>query len=113
MDGDRHEARLRQPSPRSWFSQLTALSRVIAFRAFAQVPEALNNRHKIQGLYLTVALVLLREVIINSPWNTRGLTYQELMLSHWCLCFTPRHVPTVFYRFCEFLCDCCSVPSRI
>lgn len=47
---------------------------------------------KIQGLHLAVPLVLPREAIASSVWNTRGWTYQELMLSRRRIFLTPYHV---------------------
>ncbi|KAG1809181.1 heterokaryon incompatibility protein-domain-containing protein [Suillus subaureus] len=47
---------------------------------------------KIQGLHLAVPLILPREAIVISAWNTRGWTYQELMLSRRRIFLTPYHV---------------------
>ncbi|KAG1840625.1 heterokaryon incompatibility protein-domain-containing protein [Suillus subluteus] len=47
---------------------------------------------KIQGLHLAVPLVLPRESITSSAWDTRGWTYQELMLSRRRIFLTPYHV---------------------
>ncbi|OJA15063.1 hypothetical protein AZE42_08230, partial [Rhizopogon vesiculosus] len=47
---------------------------------------------KIQGFHLAVPLVLPREAIASSAWNTRGWTYQELMLSRRRIFFTSHHV---------------------
>ncbi|KAG2110065.1 heterokaryon incompatibility protein-domain-containing protein [Suillus cothurnatus] len=47
---------------------------------------------KIQGLHLAVPLVLPREAMASSVWDTRGWTYQELMLSRRRIFLTPFHV---------------------
>ncbi|KAG0696838.1 hypothetical protein DFH29DRAFT_984512 [Suillus ampliporus] len=47
---------------------------------------------KIQGLHLAVPLVLPREAMASSAWDTRGWTYQELMLSRRRIFFTAHHV---------------------
>ncbi|KAG1800589.1 heterokaryon incompatibility protein-domain-containing protein [Suillus variegatus] len=46
---------------------------------------------KIQGLHLAVPLILPREAIASSAWDTRGWTYQELMLSRRRIFLTPHH----------------------
>ncbi|KAJ8593629.1 HET-domain-containing protein, partial [Rhizopogon salebrosus TDB-379] len=47
---------------------------------------------KIQGLHLAVPLVLPRAAVVSSEWNTRGWTYQELMLSRRRIFFTSHHL---------------------
>ncbi|OJA14564.1 hypothetical protein AZE42_06370 [Rhizopogon vesiculosus] len=47
---------------------------------------------KVQGLHLTVLLVLLKEVVMSSAWYTCGWTYQELMLLHCRIFFTTHHM---------------------
>lgn len=47
---------------------------------------------KIQGFHLAVPLILPREAIASSAWDTRGWTYQELMLSRRRIFLTPHHV---------------------
>jgi hypothetical protein len=47
---------------------------------------------KIQGLHLAVPLILPREAIASSVWDTRGWTYQELVLSRRRIFLTPHHV---------------------
>ncbi|KAG1728547.1 heterokaryon incompatibility protein-domain-containing protein [Suillus lakei] len=47
---------------------------------------------KIQGLHLAVPLVLPREAIASSVWDTRGWTYQEIMLSRRRIFLAPHHM---------------------
>ncbi|OJA09064.1 hypothetical protein AZE42_11494 [Rhizopogon vesiculosus] len=47
---------------------------------------------KIQGLHLAVPLVHPSEARVSSEWNTRGWTYQELMLSRRRVFFTSHHM---------------------
>ncbi|KAG2120525.1 heterokaryon incompatibility protein-domain-containing protein [Suillus discolor] len=47
---------------------------------------------KIQGLHLAVPLILPCEAIASSAWDTRGWTYQEVMLSRRRIFLTPHHV---------------------
>jgi len=47
---------------------------------------------KIQGLHLALPFMQPREAVVRSEWNTRGWTYQELMLSRRCVFFTSHSV---------------------
>lgn len=47
---------------------------------------------KIQGFHLAVPLILPREAVASSVWDTRGWTYQELLLSRRRIFLTPHHV---------------------
>ncbi|KAG2739794.1 HET-domain-containing protein [Suillus brevipes Sb2] len=46
---------------------------------------------KIQGLHLAVPLILPREAVASSVWDTRGWTYQELILSRRRIFLTAHH----------------------
>ncbi|EGN96376.1 hypothetical protein SERLA73DRAFT_39921, partial [Serpula lacrymans var. lacrymans S7.3] len=46
----------------------------------------------IQGLHLTVPLPMLRETLTRTAWDTRGWTFQEVMLSRRRLFFTDQQI---------------------